>query len=261
MFFFLAGALTGPQLYAQQVLGARQVGMGQAVTAAGDGAWAVFANPALSAGSPRSVSFYGIRNYGFAELTDAAMAATYQVLGGVAASGLHTYGDELYRETRLRLGYSYGYAGFYAGFALNYTHLLIQGYGSAGAAAIDIGLAWEVIPELRFGARAANLNRGRAGEAREELPAEFALGLAYTISEKALFALDAVKDVRFPLAFRAGLEMELSHAFVLRGGLTTAPQTFSAGAGYRFANFHINLVAQQHYVLGWSPGLDLTLHF
>lgn len=248
-------------LHAQTVLGARQLAMGQAITAAGTGSWAVFGNPALIGGHPASVSFYGIRNYGFAELTDAALSGAGQVFGGWAAAGIHTFGDELYRETRIRTGFAWSANGFSAGLALNYTHLQIKGYGSAGAPAVDAGLAWHLTPELKLGARALNLNRGKAGASREELPRELALGVAGKLAERAQITADAVKDVRFPLAFRAGLELSLLDAFVLRGGLTTAPQTFSAGAGYSFSKLAVNLVAQQHYVLGWSPGLDITLFF
>lgn len=246
---------------AQTVLGARQLAMGQALTASGDNSWAIFGNPALLAGSTASVSFYGMRNYGFAELTDAALSGALPLLGGTAGAGMHTFGDELYRETHVRAGFGFARSGLAAGIVLNYTHLAIQGYGSGGSPTIDAGLAWQVLPELHLGARALNLNRGRVGEAREELPRELAVGLAYALAERARFAADAVKDVRFPLAFRAGLEIFLLEAFALRGGLTTAPQTFSAGAGYRFSQLSVNVVAQQHFALGWSPGLDITLHF
>ncbi|AXI99609.1 hypothetical protein CYPRO_0322 [Cyclonatronum proteinivorum] len=255
----VTGLASGSQ--AQTVLGARQLAMGQAVTAVGDDSWAVFGNPALLAGTDNAVSFYGIRNYGFAELTDQALAATVQLRGVTLGGGLHTFGDDLYRETRVRAGLGYAQAGVSAGLIVNYTHLHIKRYGSAGTPTIDAGLAWQLVPELKLGARVLNLNRGSVGKAREELARELAIGLAYELAERVKLAADAVKDVRFPLAFRAGLEIPVWESLQLRGGITTAPQTFSAGAGFATSLVSVNFVAQQHYALGWSPGLDLTIFF
>lgn len=250
--------------HAQHSLGARMAALGHAGSALGDGAWNVFANPALLSAETGTISFYGIRNYGMSELTDMAASGSYSPGGrvGTFALGMHSYGFELYRESRFRLGYQNSYAGLKLGVVPGITHLSIRNYGSATAFTLDAGLAYALVEDvLYFGAWASNLNRARLGESREELPRALAAGLSYRIARRALLTGEVFKDVRFPVSWRGGLEVELIDQLFVRGGLTTEPLTYALGAGYRTGRLSFNFAAQQHYALGWSPGLDIGLRW
>jgi len=260
MLILLSGLIS--QTQAQLILGARGTSMGQAVSALPSETWNVFANPALLPETGRSVSFYGIRYYNFAELTDVALAGHYTHSIGTFAIGMHTYGDDLYRESRFRLAFSRGFQGFRAGIVVNYAHIAIDGvYGSAGTVVFDAGLAYELVSGLWFGSRATNLSRSRIGRAKEELPRELALGISYQLNDRGMLSTDLVKDSRFPLSYRGGLEVRVIDQFYLRGGITTEPLTYSAGMGYKQTSWKVNIVAQQHYVMGWNPGFDFHIHF
>lgn len=249
------------QAEAQLTLGARGASMGQAVTALQTESWSVFSNPAMLPLNGNAASFYGIRNYSFSELTDVALAGHYSHNFGTSGLGLHTYGDDIFRESRFRIAHMYEYSGMRVGLIANYTHMSIENYGSAGTLTLDAGLAYSIIEGLWVGARATNLNRGKIGEAREELARELAVGVAYTLSDRATVSSDVVKDSRFPMAYRGGLEVRIYEELYLRGGITTEPVTYSVGMGYNHSSFGINIVAQQHYLLGWSPGLDFSINF
>ncbi len=249
------------ELKAQLILGSRTTAMGQAVTALPSDEWQVFGNPAMMNFEDNAASFYGIRYYGFSELTDMALSGVYNHNFGTFGVGMHTYGDDIYRESRFRLAYAREYAGIRAGLVVNYTHFSIQDYGSAGSVVFDFGMAYTIIDGLWLGARATNLTQSTVGEAEEELPREMAVGISWSWSDRTVFTSDLVKDVRFPLSWRGGLEVRVVDQFVLRGGVTTEPLTYSAGMGYSMDRWGINIVAQQHHVLGWSPGLDLRVSF
>jgi len=246
---------------AQLIMGARASAMGQAITAMPADVWQVFGNPSLLPGEGRSVSFYGIRYYGFPELTDMALAGHYAHRFGNFAVGMHTYGDDLFRESRFRIAYSRGYEGIQLGVVVNYTHISIDGYGSAGTVVFDAGLAYEITEGLTAGSRATNLTGSAIGRAREVLPSELAIGLSYALSDRGIVSSEVVKDSRFPLAYRGGLEVRVIDYFYLRGGFTTEPLTYSAGMGYNHKRWGVNIVAQQHYVLGWNPGFDFNIRF
>ncbi|MEX2397143.1 MAG: hypothetical protein WD491_08965, partial [Balneolales bacterium] len=133
----------------------------------------------------------------------------------------------------------------------------IERYGSAGALAANIGFSVQLADGLWLGTRASNVNQGSFGEANEELPRELAVGLSYLMVEKVLFAIDLVKDVRFPVAYRTGLELDVYDEFLhLRGGVSTEPLTFSAGLGITRPFWGAGFAAQHHEWLGWSPGVD-----
>lgn len=248
---------------AQQVMGARSLGMGQAAAALDQNAWALFTNPATLDERQLRGSFFGARYYGFSELTDMAAATSMPVSDKWGAVGIafHRYGFELYHEQHLKVGYAYRWKNLRAGIGLNYTHMRIERYGSAGALALDLGLLAEITEQLTIGSYVTNLNRAKLGQAEEELPRQLSIGAAYTPVNSVLVTVDAVKDVQYPLAIRGGAEIELFENFKIRGGISTEPVTFSLGLGYGTEKWGINLAAQRHQLLGISPGLDLSVAF
>lgn len=247
--------------YAQRwVMGSRILALGQSGVAIPDQQWAVFNNPAMLSSEDPSVSFYGVRYYGFSELTDMTAAINYPTKWGVVAAGAHQYGFDLFRESRFRLGYKYEWKDFHAGLVMNYTHVAIGGdYGSAGALGVDLGIAAMLLPKLWMGMRATNINNPKLGAAEEELDREFAIGLSYKLSDIALFTSDLVKDVRYPLSYRGGVEITMIDNLVGRVGVSTKPTTFSAGFGYHTDRWGINIAAQRDEILGLSPGLDFNV--
>lgn len=249
--------------HAQAVIGARELAMGQAITALPNTTWSVFGNPALMAEDRASVSFFGVRYYSFAEITDMAVSITYPTGIGVLAAGIHRYGFDLFNEKRLRLGYKNSFKGFHFGIILNYSHVMQGGgYGSAGAAGIDVGIAAAITPDLWIGAKATNINRPTYGSLNdEELPRNLSIGFSYRLSDIALFSTDIIKDVRFPISYRAGVEVRIIGGLMGRAGITTSPGTFSAGFGYKAEFWSANVAVQRHenLILGYSPAIDFKI--
>ncbi|MDX1618874.1 MAG: hypothetical protein R3224_08820 [Balneolaceae bacterium] len=257
-------AWPNPPAHAQLIMGSRPVAMGQASAALPGLEWALFANPATMHTDKRSISFFGIRYYGFPELTDLAAAANIPTRWGVVGAGAHRYGFDLFSESRIRLGYKNRFRNFHYGLTLNYTHISQGGgYGSAGAWGVDAGMAAAIFDRFWIGARAVNLNQPAygKGDSAEPLPRELAVGFSYRMSELTLMAVDVVKDVRFPASFRGGVEITVVNDFYARAGVTTEPNTFSIGFGYSTSLWTVNVAAQHHAELGISPGLDLGIHW
>lgn len=260
----LIGIAVSP-VRAQATLGAKEISMGQAVTALPNSNWSVFSNPAMMTKENRNVSFFGIRYYGLENLTDMAMAVSYPTGIGVIGGGAYRFGDDLYNESRLRVGYKNSYQGFHYGIAVNYYHVSQGGgHGSLGTAGIDVGIAARLWESLWIGAKAGNINQpkyGRFNNIAEEPVRDLSLGFAYKVSNLLMLSSDVYKDVRFPISYRGGMEIVIYQAFAGRLGVTTKPLTFAAGFGYGTDLWSINLVAQRHEnpVLGISPGIDLNI--
>jgi hypothetical protein len=124
-----------------------------------------------------------------------------------------------------------------------------------------VGLATEVIDGLWFGARATNINQPSYGDTDEDLPRELAAGISYQLTSDALVTTEIVKDVMFPISFRAGLQFEIITSLFARAGVTTNPETYSFGFGYIADRWNVNFALQQHNPLGLSPALDLGIRF
>ncbi|PAU93217.1 hypothetical protein CK503_12390 [Aliifodinibius salipaludis] len=250
-------------MQAQAVIGARELAVGQATTALQNTDWSMFGNPALMSEDARSVSFFGVRYFGLSEITDMAFAGSYPTKLGVMGAGAHRYGDDLFNESRLRLGYKHSFAGFHFGAIFNYSHVAFGGgYGSAGAFGVDVGLAASVVSDLWIGAKTTNINQPEYGSKNnEKLPRELSIGLSYQLSDKALFSTDVVKDVQFPISYRGGVEVSIIKSLVGRTGITTEPLTFSGGFGYGSDLWAVNISVQRHEnrVLGYSPAIDFKV--
>lgn len=260
-FLFFLGMYWVPS-QAQLTMGARGLGMGQANTGVPEYRWALFANPALASNEEKALGFYGLRNYGFAELTDMSAIGSLPTKYGVGSIGFHRYGDNRFNETKVRLGYKNEWRRLHFGIAGNYNHISFGGgYGSGGALGINIGIAAQITDELWIGARSTNINRPEYQGIREDLYRDLALGLSYTLNNRALFAFDAVKDVRHAVSYRGGLEINVIEDLKARVGVTTKPVTYSLGFGYGNKLWEVNFAVQKHHILGFSPGIDFIVLF
>lgn len=249
---------------AQAPMGARSLALGNATTALSQDNWALFSNPAMLQNQRSTLGFYGLRNYGFANLTDMAAAGILKTGLGTTSLGVKRYGDDLFNETNIRLGYKNEWNMLHFGVAVSYNHLAIaQPYGSGGALGVDVGIAAQITNGLWVGAKSANLNKPvydfQSGS--EDLQRDLSVGLSYALEERALLVLDMVKDVRFPVSYRGGVEVLVVEGLTGRAGVTTEPLTYSFGFGYGKSIWEANIAVQHHELLGFSPGLDLFFRF
>lgn len=258
----LASLGTYSQVHAQTSLGASSLAMGQTGVAVPNTNWSLFSNVAMMPTDGNRVSFYGFRYVGISEITDMAANLTAQTSWGTLGAGIHRYGFNLFNENRFLLAYKNNLDRFHYGASVSYTHIFQGGdYGTAGAIGFDLGLSAEITDDLWFGARATNLNQPSYGDTDEELPRELATGLSYLLTPEALVTAEIVKDVMFPLSFRSGVQFEIIHSLFIRAGITTQPETYSFGFGYKSSRWDINFALQQHNPLGLSPALDLAVKF
>lgn len=251
-------------VYAQVPMGADALALGYATTALQDNSWAIFSNPANLNANSRSLSFYSIRNYGFAELTDIAASGSIPTSFGITGFGFHRYGGDLFNETRVRLGYANTWNSLKFGAVLNYNHISqASPYGSGGALGLDVGIAARIASGFWLGAKATNLNQPSYDFAAEDesLSRELSFGLSYNLDQNALFLFDVVKDVRFPVAYRGGIELKVIENLKGRIGVSTEPNTYSFGIGYGLELWEVNIAFQRHETIGYSPGIDLNFFF
>ncbi len=253
--------LLNNSVIAQGSFGARAFSLGGSTAAlTQSGGWSLFHNPALLKTDLPGVSFYTMRFAGLEEITDMAAVALFRTRVGTAAAGAHRYGFELFQRTRLSTGLSRSAGRIYYGVNISLHHIAQGGgYGSASAVGVDAGVAAEIIPQLLLGSRITNVNRPTYGRGEEELPMEMAVGLLYNASNEFNLTADLVKDVRFPVSFRSGAELNLSDTLLARAGISARPNIWSAGLGYLAESYSFNLAIQRHEFLGISPAVDFTV--
>jgi hypothetical protein len=247
---------------AQINMGARGLGLGNANTSLVGDHWSLFSNPAFINNEQMSIGFYGLRNYGFSELTDMSAIGSLPTKYGAVALGFHHYGNNLFNETRIRFGYKNEWRSLHFGVVANYNHISFGGdYGSGGAIGVDVGVAAQLTEDLWIGAKSDNINMPEYNGLDEELPRNIAIGFSYGLNELAVFAFDVFKDVRFPVSYRGGVEIKVIDELKGRIGVTNEPLTYSFGFGYGRESWDINFAVQKHELLGFSPGFDFMIFF
>ncbi|MFN1835312.1 hypothetical protein AB2B38_008620 [Balneola sp. MJW-20] len=246
--------------HAQFIPGARPLALGSAVTALPGEDWALFGNPALMIAEKVEVNFYGGRYYGLEELTDIAFRVSAPILKGTVSGGFHRYGNELFNEMNFRGGYSRMFDKFSVGLAMNYRRMGFGGsYDDLHRISLDTGISAELTGGLTIGGRINPVWSQVLNGAHLDADQEIAAGLSYAFQQRHYISIDAVKDIRFPLSFRAGIEVELVPVLQLRAGMTTEPETFSGGIGLELSNIKAGIAVQRHWLLGLSPGMDLSI--
>ena len=250
--------------------GARSLAMGRTGVASGGLTWGQ-ANPATWATAERGLGLEASQAYGLGELRLAGASASLPLaLGTLAATG-RTYGTDGYSETRLMLGLGRtlplsSTRRLSVGVALGYDALSIDEFGSRGTVALSLGMQGEVVPGLRAGLALKNA-LGLADDAEADLTRPLgavpsvAAGLEYAPSDRSRLALDVVQDMDGALAVRAGLEAQIVDALALRGGVGTAPVTYSAGVGIAAGPVRADLGVELHQALGLTPAVSLQTQF
>lgn len=244
---------------------ARSSALGYASTALTTAA-GVHANPAAGAAhKQRLVSFYVREAYGLSSLRYGAGYLRWPQEWGSISAGTSTFGNENYRE----LHYSLGYARrlhlgtsrpLYVGIRGRYYDTRIEGYGSARALGLHLGLLVTILPSLQFGAQATNINSPSLN-GRKKLPQTLQIGVRYQATRTFVVLAEVFKDVSFPLSGRAGIEVRPVPRLALRTGVTTAPLRFTGGVGVQLGWIRAHLAAEQHLELGWTPSASLELRW
>lgn len=240
--------------------GARGASMGGAMTAESGDIWSIAQNPAGTSSLLRfqtGVS-YTPQKFGFWEVNSAEAVACLPSRAGVFGCMLQSSGFELYRETAATFSYSGRLSDLSFGLNLNYYHVSIKNYGSAGTAGLDVGCLVFLSGRFGCGLFFRNINSPTLGTAREKLPQSIALGINSEPFDYLKILADIYKEPPFPPSLRAGVEYWCNDFFSIRGGMNEYPAQYSGGFGLRHSVCQVDFAATRHMELGWGYTVSVS---
>ena len=236
--------------------GARSTGLAHANSTLAD-AWAVFNNIGALARIDQSQVFFGYdHRLHLEELT--TLAAGMAFSGNKKAWGisLASFGGEHFSQQKAGLGISHQLGIASLGFKANFLQTSIENFGTGSALIMEFGGVAELSPELFFGARIYNFNRGKYGRnSLDYLPTQVQSGLSYRPSKQVMVNVEVEKDILLPAIFRAGVEYNLLDKFWCRAGIINQPSLLSFGIGFRPRKIHLDYAVSNH------PNMGYTHHF
>jgi hypothetical protein len=251
--------------------GARPVAMGGAFCAVADDAHAPHYNPAgMVQVRRRKVTFSTGRFFGLADVTLHSVYLLQPSRWGILGLGAQRFGGGLYRESTLSLSFARPLRkNLFLGLSLRGLQLAISGYGVDRTLGLDLGFLAAMTSSLRWGLLARNLNNGRLGSGREQIPRGLIMGFAFRPYAGLLLSADLRPDlspisegtlnlVRYPISLRLGQEFCLWPSLTLRLGLQTRPTRYSMGMGVGAGPFQLDYCHRSHQFLGGSHHISLS---
>ena len=250
--------------YTQYSPGARQISMANSDVALANDVFSIFNNPAgLSQLNWREVGiYYSPAPFGLTELSNGYVAYNEPFDFGSISIGGMTYGFELYRESKIALGYSYNYENIlFAGATVNYHSFSIQNYGSTSAIYFNIGGLVYILDELRWGFAVSNLNRASIADIDDQIPMVLSTGFSYDILQNFSLNFALEKDIRFNPSVQLGIEYDIIEYLSLRAGTSNDPSRFTAGVGINYSIFSLDYAFFTHQDLGLTHQAGIILTF
>lgn len=243
--------------------GARSAGMANASVTMTD-EWAVFNNIGALAGIDKQYAAFGYANRFGLEGWNNIGASFVSPLsfGGVAGLGIWRFGDNLYNENRVSLGYSHKLYGVSLGIQANYFAVSIEGLGTKQMLILEFGGLVQLSEKLFMGMHIYNFNQAKLnGFQDERIPTTMRAGFSYRPVDKLMVNIETEKNIDFPATFRVGVSYELfAEKVFVRTGISTQPFVNYYGLSLKHKNFHFDYALSTHNRLGTSHQLSLSYH-
>ncbi len=250
--------------FSQYNPGAKQISLSNSDVALSNDVFSLFNNPAgLSQMNWREVGvYYSPAPFGLSELANGFVAYHEPTHIGSFAIGGMSYGFDLYRESKLSLGYSYNYQNkFFAGVTINYQTVSIQNYGNDGAIFLNLGGLAYVSNILRLGFSIQNINRASFGNDDDQIPMIFNTGFSYDVVDDLTLNFAVEKDIKYKASFQFGISYDIIEYLSLRTGFSNEPSKFSAGIGINYSMFSLDYAMYTHNDLGLTHQAGVIISF
>lgn len=242
-------------------IGAQASSIGYASVAQSD-EWSLFNNVA---GLARMESAFTTISYDLnTRLPNAnriALTAGTPLKLGVLSGGVFKFGDDIYSEQLISLGYANQFGLAALGLKLSYVQYRAEGFGTQTALSISAGGVAHLSEKLKVGAHIQNVNQPAVGDGEERLAVQMCVGVAFfPTSQLSLFG-ELAKEIDFDATVRAGLEYEIVEDLFFRTGFNLYPATGSGGIGYKLKKIKIDYAIQYGFELSSSHQLSAAWQF
>ncbi len=244
--------------------GARQIALANSTVAVANDAFALFNNPAgLEQLTTREVGlFYSPAPFGLKQLANAFAVYAEPFNFGTVAFGIKSYGFELYKETSFNFSFSKTlYKKYLLGIGLIVKNLNIKNYGTSNRAFFRVGFVYFLYKFFHFGFAAENLRNTSFVKEYSSIPVIVRTGLSYTPLKNATLSFQIEKDLERNFSFSGGLEYRLFEIILLRLGIRTEPDTYTAGIGIKYSFFQLDYAIFTHPFLGLTHQAGLIVRW
>ena len=241
--------------------GGRSRGIANASLTISD-AFAAYNNiAALASLKGHSLCFFSSMYYNTPGLFTLGAGLNSHILKGIASLNFYRFGDDLFNEHKVGLGYSHKIRFISLGIQINYIQYNIEGYGSSGLIALEFGGIVQIFPELYFGAYIFNPTQSDPyHDQRGFLPMFLKTGLSYRPVTNLMLNIEYQYYLYIKRSFSIGMEYVIRDKVAVRSGITLRALRSTFGIGFMPGKFQVNYAADIHPLLGISHEFSVTLN-
>lgn len=244
--------------------GARSGSLANSTVALCDG-WSYFYNPGALGNLKKTEVGMGYENrFLLKELQVQNIFYAQPLKKGVVSLGTTLYGLDIYRSSRVGLGYALQLLeNLYAGIQMNYQSIqFCSNYKGVRTITAEAGLYIKINESWKLGISIFNIGRAKfSRDFDERLSTVMKIGSHYQLSEFVGITMEAEKNVNYLLRLKSGVEYSPIKKMFFRVGVATQPMEYTFGFGYRFPHIQLDLGSAYHQLLGWSPHFSLSYKF
>lgn len=232
-------------------MGARAQGIANSSACISD-AWSVFNNiGGLAKVEALTAAFTYDALPSFKPFNRMAAVVAMPVKFGVAGFGVFRFGDHLYNEQLISVGFSNSYGIASLGVKANYIQYNVEGFGTKGVISFSFGGIAKLTSQLSIGAHIVNINQPEISSYKDErLPTKLIAGVAFTPSDKVFLTTEIEKDLDYDATWKAGIEYIVHTKVIFRTGFNIHPNAGFIGLGFRPTKFAFDYAYQFQPDLG-----------
>ena len=210
-----------------------------------------------------AVGAYVQNRFNLKALSTVTLQGVYPLVkAGAFGLELSRFGDKLYNEQQIGLGFAHQLGTVSLGLKATVWQVHLEESGSKRTVAFSFGGQSEIIPNLLVGAHIFNLNQAKLATYQDErLPTLMTAGITYKPGTKLLLSLQTDKSLLAAADFKAGIEYYLIEKLAFRTGISTATQSATGGVGFKTGTFQLDYALGGHAVLGVSNYLSVSYQF
>lgn len=242
-------------------MGARATGMGYASSGSKD-EWSMFNN--IGALGKITEAHAGFAYEVQSQLKNAnRMAAVFNkpFKWGTPSVGLFRFGDDLYSEQVISLGFGNQIGISSLGIKANLIQYQADGFGVSTALSIDFGGLTQLTEKLSIGAYITNLTQSRIGREDERLPTRLVGGLSYQPDKNIFITTELVKELDYATTWRTGLEYSFHQKIFFRTGFNLKPNAAFFGIGAHKKKLKFDYAIQLNRLVGASHQASINYWF
>jgi hypothetical protein len=239
------------------LIGAQTAAMGNTSCAQGN-TWSLFNNPAGLAAQPSSFSFAAERRPALTGADRTAVAWLLSGKAGTLSGGAFKFGDNVYNEQLLGLGYGHKLGLASLGARLDYIQYRAEGFEPAGAVGVSIGTLAEIGKHIALGAYVTNINQPKFPDGRT-LPIRMAAGFAWRPTDLSVICGEIEKDLQHDVTIKGGIELAPVRKVKLRTGFNLFPYAVYGGVGLTTWKITIDYAISHSHDLSFGHQVSVVL--